>query len=98
MPTTQLFSRRIHFHGLIDSSFCGKRTIVSRGLYFRTNFRAEPGRVEIPVLLQAVTAILVAIPCTKIGYTVMRQRAEHIKADNSQYVFWPVALSMLLYG
>ena len=41
-------------------------------------FRAEPGRVEIPVLLQAVTAILVAIPCTKIGYTVMRTRARTI--------------------
>ena len=37
-------------------------------------FEVEPGRVEIPILLQTVTAILVAIPCTKIGYTVMRDK------------------------
>ena len=37
-------------------------------------FEVEPGRIEIPILLQAVTTVLVAIPCAKIGYTVMRDK------------------------
>ena len=37
-------------------------------------FEIEPGRIEIPIFLQAVTAVLVAIPCVKIGYTVMRDK------------------------
>ena len=37
-------------------------------------FDAKSGEIEIPFLLQAATAVLVAIPCAKVGYTVMRDK------------------------
>ena len=37
-------------------------------------FEVKSGQIEIPIILQAVTAIFVAISCAKVGYTVMRDK------------------------
>ena len=37
-------------------------------------FIADSGEPSIPFLLQALTAFFIAIPCAKVGYTVMRDK------------------------
>ena len=75
MPTTPIVFKEDSFSRITLTLVFAASVLLFLAAYISGQiFRAEPGRVEIPVLLQAVTAILVAIPCTKIGYTVMRDK------------------------
>ena len=100
MPTTPIVFKEDSFSRIALTLVFAASALLFLAAYIAGQiFRMEPGRVEIPILLQAVTAIFVAIPCTKIGYTVMRDKElEPYKGRQLTVRVWPVALSMLLYG
>ena len=75
MPTTPIVFKQESFSRITLTLVFSAGVLLFLAAYVAGRiFEVEPGRIEIPILLQAVTAVLVAIPCAKIGYTVMRDK------------------------
>ncbi len=75
MPTTPIVFKEDSFSRITITLVFTAGVLLFLAAYISGRiFEIEPGQIEIPILLQAVTAVLIAIPCTKIGYTVMRDK------------------------
>ena len=76
MPTAPIvFKEESVLSYLCHDTSCCRRARIAWSIRFRQSIQ---GRIwptgSIPFLLQALTAFFVAIPCAKVGYTVMRDK------------------------
>ena len=75
MPTAPIVFKEESFSGITLTLVFTAVVLLFLSAYVSGRiFEVEPGRIDIPILLQAITAVLVAIPFANIGYTVMRDK------------------------
>ena len=75
MPTAPIVFKEESFSPISVTILLVAGVLLLFGAYASGRvFKVETGQPAIPFLLQALTAFFVAIPCAKVGYTVMRDK------------------------